>query len=141
MVFPGAVKTFTLSGFDCSVFDATGAVTGGSPSVHLWRPLGVPFDVRAITAQGEIGRSATTNPLDEGIDPHQSIGWTLWSEGRTRLDGQRQASVPVTNALSAARTARKSRSGIINGDDGGGGGSRTIRRVDNTHVIDSRNCQ
>ena len=29
------------------------------------------------TVQGKIGRSATTNPLDEGIDPYQSIGWTL----------------------------------------------------------------
>jgi len=26
-----------------------------------------------VTAQDEIGRGATTNPLDEGIDPYQSI--------------------------------------------------------------------
>jgi hypothetical protein len=31
------------------------------------------------TVQGKIGRSETTNPLDEGIDPYQSIGWTLGS--------------------------------------------------------------
>jgi hypothetical protein len=32
-----------------------------------------------VTVQGKIGRSATTNPLDEGINPYQSIGWTLRS--------------------------------------------------------------
>ncbi len=32
-----------------------------------------------VTVQGKIGRSATTNPLDERIDPYQSIGWTLRS--------------------------------------------------------------
>jgi hypothetical protein len=29
-----------------------------------------------VTVQGKIGRSATKNPLDERIDPYQSIGWT-----------------------------------------------------------------
>jgi hypothetical protein len=29
-----------------------------------------------VTVQGKIGRSATTNPLDERIDPYQSIGST-----------------------------------------------------------------
>jgi hypothetical protein len=29
--------------------------------------------------QGKAGRSTTTNPLDERIDPYQSIGWTLRS--------------------------------------------------------------
>src|SRR5580704_5849003 len=71
MAFPGEVKMFTLS-----VFDATGAVMPWSLSVHLCRPLSAPFDVRA-TVRGKIGRSATTNPLDEGIDPYQSIGWPL----------------------------------------------------------------
>src|ERR1700683_2754553 len=42
IVFPGAVKTFTLS-----VFDATGAVTRQSLSVHLCSPSGTPFDVSA----------------------------------------------------------------------------------------------
>jgi hypothetical protein len=28
-----------------------------------------------VTVQGKIGRSATTNLLDEGINPYQSIGW------------------------------------------------------------------
>jgi len=32
-----------------------------------------------VTVQGKIGRSATTNPLDEGINPYQSIGRTLRS--------------------------------------------------------------
>jgi len=27
-----------------------------------------------VTVQGKIGRSATTKPLDEGIDQYQSIG-------------------------------------------------------------------
>src|ERR1700728_950838 len=39
IVFPGAVKTFTLSVFD--------AVTRRSLSVHLCSPSGTPFDVRA----------------------------------------------------------------------------------------------
>jgi hypothetical protein len=38
-----------------------------------------------MTVQGKTGRSATTNPLDERIDPYQSLGWTLRSERRTRL--------------------------------------------------------
>jgi hypothetical protein len=29
------------------------------------------------TVQGNISRSATTNPLNERIDSFQSIGWTL----------------------------------------------------------------
>jgi len=29
-----------------------------------------------MTVQGEILRNATTNPLDERIDPYQSMGWT-----------------------------------------------------------------
>jgi hypothetical protein len=28
-----------------------------------------------VTLQEKIGRSVTTNPLDERIDPYQSIGW------------------------------------------------------------------
>src|SRR5208282_5675331 len=43
--------------------------------VHL-----VPLSLsERATVQGKIGRSATTNPLDERIDPYQSIGWTLRS--------------------------------------------------------------
>jgi hypothetical protein len=34
-----------------------------------------------VTVQGKIGRSATTNPLDERIDPYQSIGWMSRSVG------------------------------------------------------------
>jgi len=30
-----------------------------------------------MTLQWEVARSAPTNPLDERIDPYQSIGWTL----------------------------------------------------------------
>jgi hypothetical protein len=30
-----------------------------------------------VTVRGKIGSSATTNPLDEGINPYLSIGWTL----------------------------------------------------------------
>jgi hypothetical protein len=32
-----------------------------------------------VTLQGKVGRSATTNPLDERIDPYESIGWMLRS--------------------------------------------------------------
>jgi hypothetical protein len=73
MVFPGAVKTFTLS-----VFEATGAVT----PVVSFGPF-VPSTLvslsmsERVTAQGKIGRSATTSPLDERIDQHQSTGPTL----------------------------------------------------------------
>src|SRR5580700_9918858 len=42
IAFPGAVKMFTLS-----VFNATGAVTPWSLSVHLCRPFSTPFDVGA----------------------------------------------------------------------------------------------
>jgi hypothetical protein len=47
MVFPGAVKTFTLSVFDSDVFDAAGAVTRVPLSGQLWHPFGIPFDVKA----------------------------------------------------------------------------------------------
>src|SRR5271156_5171221 len=85
IAFPGAVKTFTLR-----VFDAPVAFTPWSLSVHLCGPFDIPFDVRASDCSREIGRSATTNLLDEGIDQRQSLG-------------QLQPWAPVMNALSAAR--------------------------------------
>ena len=71
IAFPGAVKMFTLSVFD--------AVTRVGSSAHSCCPFGTPFESEQGTVQGKIGRSATTNPLDEGIDPYQGIGWTLRS--------------------------------------------------------------
>ena len=82
-----AVKTFTLS-----VFDATGAVTRMvSFSIFvssIWEPF--RWQSEWLTAEGEIGGSATTTPLDEGIDQYQGLSWTLRSEKCTRLDGQLQ---------------------------------------------------
>jgi hypothetical protein len=41
-----------------------------------------------VTVQGKIGRSATTNPLDERIDRYQSIGWTSRSGQFQNNQGQ-----------------------------------------------------
>src|SRR5580692_7921797 len=76
IVFPGAVKTFTLSGFDSGVFDPTGAVTSESLSIDLCWPFGA-LSTSENDRPREIGRSATTNLLDEGIDQCQSLGRTL----------------------------------------------------------------
>src|SRR5580658_2929781 len=73
IVFPGAVKTFTLS-----VFDATGAVARVvcfSPCVPSILVL-LSMSER-VTVQSKIGRRATTNPLDEPTDQDQSTGSTL----------------------------------------------------------------
>jgi hypothetical protein len=42
--------------------------------------MGFSFVFRKRKAQGKIGRSATTNLLNKGIDQSQGIGWTLWAE-------------------------------------------------------------
>jgi hypothetical protein len=42
-----------------------------------WVPLSMS---ERVTVQGKIGRSATTNLLDERINPYQSIGGTLGQE-------------------------------------------------------------
>lgn len=59
------------------------------------------------TVQGKIGRSGTTNQLDERIDPHQGIGWTSRSHGRGLMDGFKSC-VRMSNTLSATRDRRKS---------------------------------
>src|ERR1700733_2560308 len=99
IVFPGAVKTFTPS-----VFDATGAVTRVASFSPVLPSIGTPFRCQRVTVQGEIGRSATTNLLDERIDRYQSIAptgllgtcgvpaevsKTLPSELSSRKDGMR----------------------------------------------------
>jgi hypothetical protein len=40
-----------------------------------------------MTVQQEADRSATTNPLDERIDPYRGIGWTLRSGMASRSRG------------------------------------------------------
>src|ERR1700678_328789 len=76
IVFPGAVKTFTLSVFNPGEPDATGAgavmrVVSLSPFVPtIWYSL----RCQSATVQTKTGRSATTNLLDERIDQYQSIG-------------------------------------------------------------------
>jgi hypothetical protein len=42
-----------------------------------------------VIVQRKIGRSATTNPLDEHIDRYQSIGWTSRSEAGMLYISQR----------------------------------------------------
>ena len=70
-----------------------------------------------VTVQGKIGRSATTNPLDEGIDPYQSIGWTMRSgtgiviSQRAPLDllcgnAMKKMTVPIPFAGSQSSTKR-----------------------------------
>jgi hypothetical protein len=59
------------------------------------------------TVQGKIGRSGTTNQLDERIDPYQGIGWTSRSHGRGLMDGFKSC-VRMSNTLSATRDRRKS---------------------------------
>src|SRR5271163_3637357 len=78
IVFPGAVKTFTLS-----AFDATGVVIAWSLSVHLCRPFGTPFDVRA----SDCSRQDWQKRDDE------SVGRTYRSRPKYWLDtAARQAS-------------------------------------------------
>jgi hypothetical protein len=50
-----------------------------------------------VTFLDNLGRSATMSPLDERIDPYQSIGWTL----RSGTVGD-FASTKVLDLLSAA---------------------------------------
>jgi hypothetical protein len=70
-----------------------------------------------VTVQGKTGRSATTNPLDEGIDPYQSIGWTMQSgtgiviSQRAPLDllcenVMKEMTVPIPFAGSQSSTKR-----------------------------------
>jgi hypothetical protein len=53
-----------------------------------------------VTLQSKTGRSATTNPLDERIDPYQSIGWKLRS-------GTGMVDIPTSAARSAVGNATK----------------------------------
>src|SRR6516162_3843664 len=87
IAFPGAVKTFTLS-----AFDATGAVARVGSFTSFVPSIWYSFGCQRVTVRGKIGRSATTNLLDERCDPYHSIGWTLRSgtgviiSQRARLD-------------------------------------------------------
>src|ERR1700734_2837977 len=73
IVFPGAVKTFTPR-----VFDATGGVTRVASFSPVLASISYSF-----RCQSKIGRSATTNPLDQRI--------ALPSELSSRKDGMRCA--------------------------------------------------
>src|SRR5229473_2152370 len=74
MVFPGAVKTFTLS-----VFDATGAVTRVVSFIPSVPPLGTPFAVRASDYTRQDWEKRDTESIGRRHHPFQSIGWTLRS--------------------------------------------------------------
>src|ERR1700733_11750635 len=75
IAFPGAVKTFTLS-----VVEAAGAVKRvGSFGLFVPSIWYSSVASERATTQREIGRGATKNQLDKGIDPYRSTGRTSWS--------------------------------------------------------------
>src|SRR5271154_6231222 len=72
IVFPGAVKTFTLS-----VLDATGAVTRVVSFSPLVPSISTPFDVRASDCSKQNWQNRNDQSVGRRIDQDQSTGSTL----------------------------------------------------------------
>jgi hypothetical protein len=66
-----------------------------------------------LTVRGKIARSATANPLDERIDPYQSIGSTLQSGTDVVLFPGASFYPQERRSICCARNATKKRSALI----------------------------